>query len=105
MTYFKGLLAGLALSSLMASQALSQERYPSYKLLIETVGVGRCLFMEGRLTQEQSADFISQYLNKKGMTGTQVKNLSKMKDFEEQVDGFIRYGGGCKRIVKEVMSK
>ena len=103
MRYTKQLIMGLAFSSLVAAPAWAQENYPSYKLLIETVGVGRCLFMEGRLTQEQSSSFVSQYLNKKGMTGTQVKNLSSLKDFEGHVDKFIKSGGGCKRLTDDVL--
>jgi len=101
--YIKSVLVGLSVSSLAVSSVWAQEKYPSYKLLIETVGIGRCLYMEGRLTQDQSSSFVTQYLNKKGMTGTQVKNLSSMNDFEEQIDGFIKSSGGCKRLADKAL--
>jgi len=103
MKYIKSVVVGLSVSSLAVTSVLAQEQYPSYKLLIETVGIGRCLYMEGRLTQDQSSSFVTQYLNKKGMTGTQVKNLSSMNDFEEQIDAFIKSSGGCKRVADKVL--
>ena len=103
MHYLKTYLLGLAFSSLLTMPVWSQEKFPTYKLVIETVGVGRCLYMEGRFTQDQSSSFVAQYLNKKGVTGTQVKNLSSMKDFEQQVDGFIKSVGGCKHLSDKVL--
>lgn len=101
----KSVLARLMVASLAILPVDAQENLQSYKLFIETLGVGRCLFMEGHLTQDQSSSFIVQYLNKKGFTGTQVRNLSKMKDLEEQVEGFIKASGGCKSLSTEVIKR
>ena len=101
----KSVLTTLIIASFAILPVKAQESLQSYKLFIETLGVGRCLFIEGHLTQEQSSSFIVQYLNKKGFTGTQVKNLSKMKDLEEQVEGFIKASGGCKSLSTKVIKR
>lgn len=101
----KDVLARLMVASLAILPVDAQENFQSYKLFIETLGVGRCLFMEGHLTQDQSSSFIVQYLNKKGFAGTQVRNLSKMKDLEEQVEGFIKANGGCKSLSTNVIRR
>jgi len=81
----------------------AQDTYPTFKVVIETFGVGRCLFMEGYFTKDQSSSFVSQYLNKKGVTGTQFKNITEMDNFEQNIKDFIKSAGGCKHIADEVL--
>ena len=104
MRVIRNCLSVLLIGGTLACQPIrAQNTYPTFKVVIETVGVGRCLFMEGYFTQDESSSFVSQYLNKKGVTGTQVKNISKMDDFEQNIKKFIKSAGGCKHIADEVL--
>ena len=93
------------MASAPVNGAKSQGLYPGYKTVVDAVAVGRCLFVEGFFTQGQSADFTVQYLSKQGFTGTRVKNISRQKTFEADVDLMIKNSGGCGKITEEVLKK
>ena len=95
----------LLMASAPVNGAKSQGLYPGYKTVVDAVAVGRYLFVEGFSTQDQSAEFTTQYLNKQGFTGARVKNISQQKTFEADVDLMIKSSGGCGRITREVLGK
>jgi hypothetical protein len=95
----------LFLASSQISAARSQDLYPGYKTVVDTVVAGRCLFMEGFFTDDQSATFIAQYLSKQGLTGTRVKNIGQQKTFEADVERVIKRSGGCGKITQELLKK